>query len=113
MKCEGCPVGAGCGTCLGESVPRMCDLARTRPDYRRHLVVLARETGEAGPRRPELREILAGIAGCPDRGAVLPVPAQPGCGCSELTECGRGRGTVPGRVTLQDCMACVLRRAEG
>jgi hypothetical protein len=50
---------------------------------------------------------LALVRECPDRGGVLPVSLQPECGCAELTECRRGRGRRPGRVTLDECLECV------
>jgi hypothetical protein len=45
---------------------------------------------------------------CPDRGGVLPLSMQDDCGCrnKELSECRVGRGTIPGRVTLSDCLTC-------
>lgn len=49
------------------------------------------------------------VNACPDRGSVLPVSMQPeGCGCrgKEVSECRDGRGEIPGRVTLLDCLAC-------
>lgn len=54
------------------------------------------------------RPVLAAVAACPDRGSVLPAALQPeGCsGCAELTECRAGRGATPGRVTLEECVAC-------
>ena len=110
MRCETCPVRGA--ACLGESVPRLCVLARTRGDYRRQLTRLAEEAlaGGAEPRRLDLREVLAVVSGCPERGPVLPPTLQPECGCSELTECRAGRGEYPGRVTLQDCLSCVAGR---
>lgn len=49
------------------------------------------------------------VASCPLRGTTLPISLQPDCDCrgKELTECRLGKGRVPGRVTLRDCLACV------
>jgi hypothetical protein len=109
-KCETCPV-PGDGSCLGQTVPRLCQLARSRADYRRELARLGGggATGSA-PRPPDLDELLGAVARCPERGPVLPAGLQPECGCAELTECRAGRGAHPGRVTLQDCLACVTAR---
>jgi hypothetical protein len=48
------------------------------------------------------------VNACPSRGLVLPISMQDDCGCrgKELSECRAGRGTIPGRVTLRDCLAC-------
>jgi hypothetical protein len=45
---------------------------------------------------------------CPDRGPVLPISMQDDCGCRgrELSACQAGKGEIPGRVTLRDCLAC-------
>jgi hypothetical protein len=110
MICATCPVGAG--ACLGESVPRLCFLARTRADYRLQLVRTALESAPAASGAAiDLSSALGAVSACPHRGPVLPVSLQPECGCSELSECRAGRGLVPGRVTLLDCLACVLRRS--
>jgi hypothetical protein len=54
------------------------------------------------------QEALRSVMACPDRGPVLPVSLQPECGmCGELTECRAGKGQLPGRVTLDDCLHCV------
>lgn len=109
MKCATCPVAAG--ACLGESVPRLCVLARTRSDYRRQLVRTAVASAPAASDEAiDLSAALGAISACPHRGPVLPLSLQPECGCSELSECRAGRGLVPGRVTLTDCLECVLRR---
>jgi hypothetical protein len=45
---------------------------------------------------------------CSSRGSVLPISMQDDCGClgKERTECRAGRGAVPGRVTLRECLDC-------
>lgn len=49
------------------------------------------------------------VNACPDRGRVLPISLQDDCGCAgkELSECRAGKGSVAGRVTLRDCLACM------
>jgi hypothetical protein len=106
MRCATCPVVRG--DCLGETVPRLCELARDRDDYRRLLV--ARAIGAEPPRSAPVvasRRTLDLVSSCPDRGPVLPVSLQPECGCAELSECRAGKGTPAGRVTLRNCLACV------
>src|SRR4051812_24144859 len=106
MRCTACPVAAG--TCLGESVPRLCELAAVRDDYRRQLVRLATEFDLGSPWPTlDLRDVLAEVSRCPDRGLVLPSALQPECGCFERTECRAGRGQPPGQVTTTDCVACI------
>src|SRR5579883_1497621 len=109
MRCSTCPVTQG--TCLGESVPRLCLLAKTRKDYRRELIQRCDPPIPSHPTRTmDIGEVLAAISSCPDRGNVLPPSQQPECGCSELSECRAGRGRTPGLVTLPDCVACVISR---
>ena len=108
MKCVHCPVQDR--GCLGETVSRLCELARTRGDYRRRLVELSVEAKSDGRnRRIDMEEALSRINGCRLRGSSLPVSSQVECGCSELTECFAGHGKVAGRVTLQDCLACIAQ----
>jgi len=113
LRCAGCPVPAG-SSCLGEAVPRLCELARARDDYRRQLARhAARTPAAAAPASTsDLAVILAAVNACPDRGGALPVALQPECGCAELTECRAGLGSRPGRVTLADCLACRAARAR-
>jgi hypothetical protein len=111
VRCASCPLEnrEDC-ECLGESVTRLCQLAATRADYRREVVRLARRRNEKpspGATATELDLLLREVARCPERGATLPVTQQPSCGCLEWTECRAGRGSRPGAVTLQDCLACV------
>ena len=61
---------------------------------------------EAAVWGPDQPAILDAVAACPDRGPVLGVSFQAECGCGELTGCRAGRGSVPGRVTLDDCLIC-------
>jgi hypothetical protein len=111
MKCASCPTSGEPSVCLGESVPRLCVLARTRADYRQQLARVAREAHTtARPCTAELSDVLAAVAACPDRGGILAASLQPECGCSELTECLAGRGAIPGQVSLQDCLSCAVRR---
>jgi len=86
--------------------------AESDPDQAR---IIADRTGKAVlcpsldrviPPKPPLER----VANCPHRGSILPHTLQPECGCAELTECQAGRGLVPGRVTLRDCVGCVESR---
>lgn len=88
--------------CPGEFASRICWLAQTRPDYHQYL---------GSPSSIGLTDLLQKVAGCPNRGSILVHSLQFECGCLELTECCKGRGQVPGRVTLNDCIVCV-RGAE-
>jgi hypothetical protein len=107
VKCAHCPVQEG--PCLGERAARLCQLAATRPDYRSLLVDQAEQAaGAGGP--ATLEDLLGSVACCRHRGGVLPHWLQAECGCGELNLCGAGRGTIPGRVTLRDCLACVSTR---
>lgn len=108
MKCSDCPVPGG--NCLGERAGRLCELAATRPDYRRLLVDQARMATATVERPPTLDALLAAVAACRHRGPTLPHSAQAECGCGELTECRAGRGKLAGRVTLRDCLACASTR---
>jgi hypothetical protein len=108
VKCAHCPVVEG--PCLGERASRLCELAATRPDYRRLLVEQARRIAEVGGRSPTLDDLLAAVATCRHRGEVLPHHLQAECGCGELNHCRAGHGAIPGRVTLRDCLACVSAR---
>ena len=109
MKCDCCPVSVG--ICLGETVPRLCILAKTRDDYRRQLVHLAQANTTNSPPL-SLHILLEAVSQCPYRGDVLPPVLQPECGCSELTECRAGRGAYAGRVTMSDCLACMRRNLK-
>lgn len=108
MKCPGCPSPGD--HCLGESIPRLCELARTRPDYRGYL---GRHVARVRADKVELRDALAAVSGCPARGSPLPTSLQAECGCGELTECRDGHGSIPGRVNLRECLSCVIGRAPG
>ena len=56
-----------------------------------------------------IRAMLARVNVCPHRGSVLPLSlqSQEDCRCGEVSECRTGQGTIPGRVTLRECLACV------
>jgi hypothetical protein len=108
VKCSQCPVREG--YCLGERAARLCELAETRSDYRRLLVEQASEAAATGEHPPSLDALLGAVSACRHRGKTLPHSVQSECGCGELTECFAGRGTVPGRVALRDCLACVSTR---
>lgn len=60
---------------------------------------------------PSRAELLSRVRECPSRGGVLPISMQPeGCQkCGEKSECRSGRGEIPGRVSLRECLECVSR----
>ena len=106
-RCDAC-THSPATPCIGERLPRLCTL----PDYYGYLVAMPdpgwrppTDPTELGPEPvPNLRDA---VLACPDRGDVLPVSLQPECGGGgELSECRAGKGTVPGRVTLRDCLNC-------
>ena len=60
------------------------------------------------PRRAIDPAVRDAVNACSARGPVLPLSLQDDCGCrgKELSECREGRGVIPGRVTLRDCLSC-------
>jgi hypothetical protein len=67
------------------------------------------QIAKLGAPRPAIDPIVRdAVNACPFRGPVLPLSLQDDCGClgKELSECRSGRGTIPGRVTLRDCLKC-------
>jgi len=98
--------GATCPTspCPGSADPGVCS----------HVAALAAwralgddEQADRSARRPAIDPAVRdAVNACPDRGPVLPVSLQPPCGCAELSGCRAGKGAMPGRVTLRDCLAC-------
>lgn len=102
MRCPDCRHTAE-NACLGERLPRLCG----RADYAGYLAAAPDPaTADAVAAVAARNGLLARVAACPDRGSVLPVSLQAECGCGELSECRAGRGSVSGRVTLQNCMDC-------
>ncbi len=107
MKCATCPVEGR--VCLGESVPRMCELSRTRTDYRRLLVRIEIPTRAEPSTLLDLDAALARVRACTQRGPTLAASLQPSCGCGERNACGAGRGRPAGQVTLRDCLECIYQ----
>jgi hypothetical protein len=72
------------------------------------IVAMARPRAVPTPRPAVDAAVRDRVIACPDRGPVLPISMQASCGCRgrEVSECRRGLGTVPGRVTLRECLAC-------
>ncbi len=93
-----CPGTADLGVC--SHVERLLAWRRLSTDEQ------AGRLGDPGPAVPP--EIRDAVNSCPSRGPVLPISMQDDCGClgKELSECREGRGAIPGRVTLRDCLAC-------
>jgi hypothetical protein len=106
--CPGFP-GVSCpaSPCPGMKDPGICrHLARLAawrsldPDEQAARLSVPRPTVD-----PAIRDA---VNSCPDRGSVLPISMQDDCGCRgrELSACKAGKGKVPGRVTLRDCLVC-------
>lgn len=113
-RCAHCPTP----NCLGstEMFAYFCDWAASE-DFVKRLHVANRSAIATGnPLTPisplvgeRRRRQFEAVSACPHRGSVLPHTEQPECGCrAELTECRARRGANPGKVTLQDCLDCVL-----
>jgi glycosyltransferase involved in cell wall biosynthesis len=103
------PINADSGT-LATAI-EACYKEGTRPDAK--AIVQARCSLDRFGR--EWTDLIASLAaperrarvlGCPHRGNVLPVSEQPECGCGELSECRDGHGTIPGRVSVRECLDC-------
>jgi hypothetical protein len=108
VRCDGCPADpAHACFSLVANVLHLCRLKDQDPELR----ALIRGRSIPGI-EPIIDPRLALVAACPDRGSVLPHTLQPACGCAELTECRRGKGMFPGRVTLRDCLECVCISEE-
>jgi hypothetical protein len=109
-RCQDCPVAPD-RFCFGTVQPRLCvDVANGRPGRVEQLIQSSEcPEGTTNVATPS-PALLAAVVNCPDRGSVLPVPLQSECGCGgELSECRAGKGTVPGRVTVRDCLGCRRR----
>lgn len=99
MRCADCPVKTEI-TCAFDvrGWTKRCE-AISRGDS--HQIYQAASQSEG-----QKAESLEAVKNCPSRGPTLPHTLQPDCGCAELSECRAGKGTVPGRVTLQNCIEC-------
>jgi hypothetical protein len=106
-----CPKVAGlrCSVqpCPGRQDPAVCDHLASLTDWRR--MTPLEQVGLMRVARPAIDPIVRdAVNACPSRGPILPLSLQDDCGCQgkELSECRAGRGTIPGRVTLRDCLKC-------
>jgi hypothetical protein len=101
----------------GVSCPVLPCPGATEPGICKHLASLAawrsldpdEQTARLSMPRPVINPAIRdAVNACPDRGSVLPISMQDDCGCRgrELSACKAGKGEVPGRVTLRDCLAC-------
>ena len=99
-------------SCVVEACP-----GRTDPGVCRHLEALAanralspaqRRARDLASRGELASAVRDAVNACTDRGPVLPISLQDDCGCrgKEVSECRAGKGKVPGRVTLRDCLEC-------
>jgi hypothetical protein len=101
--------GLRCGSsrCPGQSDPSFCQQFARLDDWRKLSTADQIERVEAirSTIKPAVRDA---VNACAFRGSVLPISMQDDCGCrgGELSECRAGRGKVPGRVTLRDCLSC-------
>lgn len=103
MKCEGCQVASEL-ICHGETVPRLCELAASRTDYRRLLERRAKEGA-----RPDSRPMIFGEVERLKIVGRCQFARIPSCSCPNV-ECSEG-GKRPGRkVSIVDCEACLSKR---
>lgn len=123
-RCDACPL-----TCAG--IPKECDgyhceritLEAKLPEapstryWHRKVLALSDESSNYAYTAIKARQVVVGaihqtvlplVMRCPSRGGVLPLSQQPDCGCTgkELSACAAGKGDIPGRVTLSDCITC-------
>jgi hypothetical protein len=84
-------------------------------DYPSYCVPRQRGAGDHSPRPTVDPAVRDRVNACPDRGGVLPLSMQDDCGCQgkELSECRAGKGKIPGRVTLRECLACCQLSVDG
>ncbi len=97
-----CPGGSNPGIC--QHLARLAAWRSLTPDEQARRLSATRAAVD-----PAVRDA---VNACPDRGPVLPLSLQDDCGClgKELSECRAGKGAIPGRVTLRDCLTCQQRR---
>ncbi len=98
-----CPVTP----CPGTSNPGVCSQLAALSAWRK--LSAEEQISRLGRPRPAIDPAIRdAVNACPARGPVLPISLQDDCGCQgkELSECRTGQGTIPGRVTLRDCLAC-------
>lgn len=93
--------------CPGLTDPGVCTHLERLAQWRS--MSLDEQAGKLG--RPRLSidpAVRDAVNSCLSRGPVLPISMQDDCGCrgKELSECRAGRGVIPGRVTLRDCLKC-------
>lgn len=100
LACPGHP-------CAGSTDPGVCSHVERLAAWRK--LPGDEQSRRLGSNRPTVDPAVRdAVNNCPSRGPVLPISMQDDCGCrgKELTECREGRGAIPGRVTLRDCLAC-------
>ena len=98
-----CPVSP----CPGMSDPGACSHLAALVAWRK--MSPEEQVGRLGSSRPTIDPAVRdAVNACPSRGPVLPISLQDDCGCrgKEVSECRAGKGKVPGRVTLRDCLEC-------
>jgi hypothetical protein len=93
--------------CPGMAASGVCSHLKALGDWRK--LSTEEQVGQFGSPRPAIDPAVRdAVNACLSRGPVLPISMQDDCGCrgKELSECRQGRGTIPGRVTLRDCLDC-------
>jgi len=98
-----CPVDP----CPGKDVASVCSHLNTLRLWRQ--IPIEDQVNRFANHRPVVNPVVRdAVNACRSRGPVLPISMQEDCGCrgKELSECRDSRGTLPGRVTLQDCLQC-------
>jgi hypothetical protein len=93
--------------CPGRTDSAVCDHLKALQVWRR--MTIEDQTERIGTPQAAVDPVVRdAVNACPSRGPVLPISLQDDCGCrgKELSECREGRGAIPGRVTLRDCLNC-------
>jgi hypothetical protein len=106
-----CPIVAGqlcpARPCPGTADPGVCSHLEALYTWRK--LSTREQAAKLGSPAPAVDPLVRdAVNSCPSRGPILPISMQEDCGCrgKELSECRESRGTIPGRVTLRDCLAC-------
>lgn len=106
-ECPDCPYRLWPVRCHAAAVGsrRLCELARTRPDYRAalHARTLDAPVPTSDPRGPEARALMAALAAR----RRCPCHTPPSCGCDDVGQCSRP--DRPLWVAARACLDCLAR----